>query len=135
MYISPTPESITELMQRGLTGPVTMLNLLRFRKQANYSENPELTPDEPISGAAAYQIYMEHVGPLFAAAGGEVILSGSAGALLIGPQDARWDHVLIARYPELGAFVAMTQDRQYHDKAGHRTAALEDSRLLPIVAD
>ena len=107
----------------------------RNRRPPETRRSFELTPDEPISGAAAYQIYMEHVGPLFAAAGGEVILSGSAGALLIGPQDARWDQVLIARYPDLGAFVSMTQDRQYHDKAGHRTAALEDSRLLPIVAD
>lgn len=135
MYISPTPESIAELMQRGLTGPLTMLNLLRFRAQADYSETPKLAPGKPISGEAAYQIYMEHVGPLFAAAGGKVILSGAAGALLIGPQDARWDQVLIARYPDLAAFIAMTQSPQYHEKAGHRTAAVEDSRLLPILTD
>jgi uncharacterized protein (DUF1330 family) len=57
---------------------------------------------------------------------------GTGGSLLIGPADARWDRVLLVRYPDLGAFLAMTQNPDYQAGAGHRTAALADSRLLPI---
>jgi uncharacterized protein (DUF1330 family) len=132
MYLAPTPESIAALMTRGINGPVTMLNLLRFRDVADYSDNPDLAPDGEISGEEAYAIYSEHTLPLLAGVGGKPVFMGTGGSLLIGPSDARWDRVLLIEYPSLQAFVEMTQNPQYHAGAGHRTAALEDSRLLPI---
>ena len=132
MYISPTPESIAAFTQRGMAGPIRMLNLLRFRDVADYSDFPDLAPDEPISGAEAYQIYSAHTIPLLTEVGGKAIFMGTGGPLLIGPSEARWDQVLIIEYPDIAAFVTMTQNPQYHAGAGHRTAALADSRLLPI---
>jgi uncharacterized protein (DUF1330 family) len=132
MFISPTPESIASLVARNIEGPVTMLNLIRFRTVADYSDFPVLAPDEPISGEKAYEIYSAHTLPLLAEVGGKAIFLGTGGALLIGPAEARWDRVLLIQYPNLGAFLAMTQNPNYTATAGHRTAALEDSRLLPI---
>ena len=132
MFLSPTPESIAALTERGITGQVTMLNLLRFRELADYSEFPDLAPSEPISGERAYEIYSGLTLPLLSEVGGKPIFMGTGGSLLIGPADARWDRVLLVRYPDLGAFLAMTQNPAYHAGAGHRTAALSDSRLLPI---
>jgi uncharacterized protein (DUF1330 family) len=133
MFISPTPESIQALLSRKIEGPVTMLNLLRFRDVADYSDSPDLGPDDPISGEEAYAIYSAHTLPHLAAVGGTVVFAGEGGSLLIGPEQARWDRVLLVQYPNLGAFLEMTQDPDYHKGAGHRTAALEDSRLLPMV--
>ena len=48
-YLEPTPASGAALMRRGLTGPVVMLNLLKFRQTADYSAAPDLTPDSPIT--------------------------------------------------------------------------------------
>ena len=132
MFISPTPESIAALIARNIDGPVTMLNLIRFREIADYSEYPDLAPDEPISGEQAYEIYSGHTLPLLAEVGGEVLFVGTGGPLLIGPEEAQWDSVLLVRYPNLGAFMSMTQSPDYTSGAGHRTAALADSRLLPI---
>ncbi len=132
MFLSPTPESIEALTERGISGPITMLNLLRFRDVADYSDFPDLAPQEPISGEKAYNIYSSRTLPLLAAVGGRLIFTGAGGSLLIGPDQARWDRVLLVQYPDLGAFLAMTQSPDYHEGAGHRTAALEDSRLLPI---
>ena len=132
MHISPTPEAIAAFGQRGLTGPIRMLNLLRFRETADYSASPDLAPDEPISGADAYQIYSAHTLPLLAEVGGKAIFMGTGGPLLIGPAEARWDQAFIIEYPDVAAFVTMTQNPKYSAGAGHRTAALADSRLLPM---
>jgi uncharacterized protein (DUF1330 family) len=132
MFISPTPESIAALMARNIDGPVTMLNLIRFREIADYSDSPDLAPNEPISGQQAYEICSGHTLPLLAEAGGEVLFVGTGGPLLIGPEEAQWDRVLLVRYPNLGAFLSMTQSPNYAAGGGHRTAALADSRLLPI---
>ncbi|MCL1594264.1 MAG: DUF1330 domain-containing protein [Actinomycetia bacterium] len=132
MYIAPTPESIATLIGREIDGPVTMLNLMRFRAVADYTEHPDLAPDTPISGEKAYDIYagltMEHLTDV----GGNVLLMGSGGPLLIGPAEERWDRVLVIEYPSLDAFLSMIQNPEYLKGAGHRTASLEDSRLLPI---
>ncbi len=132
MFLTPTPEAIADLAERGITGTVTMLNLLRFRDIADYTDFPELAPSEPISGRHAYGIYSAHTMPLLTEVGGKPIFAGEGGALLIGPSDANWDRVLLVQYPNLAAFLAMTQSSQYRAGAGHRTAALADSRLLPI---
>ncbi len=133
MFISPTPESIQSLLARDIQGPVTMLNLLRFRSVADYSKSPELESDDPISGEDAYGVYSSLTVPHLEAVGGSVTFMGKGDQLLIGPSGARWDLVLLVEYPSIAAFISMTQNPAYLQGAGHRTAALKDSRLLPIV--
>ena len=58
-YLEPTQESGRAFFMRGITGEVVMLNLLRFRAMADYSASPELAPDTPISGAEAFQQYID----------------------------------------------------------------------------
>lgn len=59
-YIESTQEAGRQYVQRVLTGPVVMLNLLKFRDFANYSTHPELAPAMPISGAEAFDRYVQH---------------------------------------------------------------------------
>src|SRR6201999_2058856 len=60
VYLEPTPELGRRFVMRNITGPVTMLNLLRFRAVADYAANPELAPERPISGAEAFHRYIDH---------------------------------------------------------------------------
>lgn len=131
-YLEPTQEAGRALFQRGLAGPVTMLNLLRFRAIADYAANPELAPPAPISGAAAFERYVAHTLPYLARSGGALTFLGAGGPLLIGPADERWDLVALVRQSSLQAFMAFAQDAGYLAGLGHRIAALEDSRLLPL---
>lgn len=132
-YLDATQEAGAALFSQNITGPVTMLNLLRFRDVADYSGNPELMPDEPISGAEAYQKYMDYTQPFLAESGGELLFLGKGGSYLIGPQDEQWDLVMLVRQKSLVDFMAFLSNKGYVAGLGHRTAALEDSRLLPIV--
>ncbi len=132
-YFEPTQESAHALIARGIKGPVVMLNLLRFREVADYSASPDLTPRATISGAKAYERYMAHAIPHLRKSGGELLFFGDGGAFLIGPQDERWDRAMLVRQSSVEAFMAFAADKAYLAGIGHRTAALADSRLLPLV--
>jgi hypothetical protein len=132
-YLEVTEESGRAFFSRGVSGPVVMLNLLRFRAVADYSATPDLTPATPITGEAAYRIYMEHTLPFLWKSGGEILFHGRGGDFLIGPSDERWDAVLLIRQASVAAFLAFASDQEYLSGIGHRTAALEDSRLLPLI--
>ncbi len=132
-YLHPTEEAGKQFFLRQLEGPIVMLNLLRFRETADYADSPELAPPNSISGKAAYQLYMKHTTPFLAKSGGEVLFSGSAGNFLIGPEEEAWDSVLVVRHRSTEAFLAFARDEGYLKGTGHRTAALADSRLLPML--
>ncbi len=131
-HFEPTEESAVALVARRIEGPITMVNLLRFREVADYSESPELAPNGPITGAEAYRRYSEWTMPFLLDSGGEVVFEGAGGMFFIGPTDERWDHVLIVRQNSLDDFFAFASNPGYLEGMGHRTAAIEDSRLLPV---
>jgi uncharacterized protein (DUF1330 family) len=132
-HLEPTRDAGRALFGRGIAGEVVMLNLLRFRAVANYSATPELAPGKPISGAEAYDRYIAHTLPHLRKSGGDVVLLGEGGPWLIGPEGERWDRVMLVRQQSLAAFMAFAEDKAYLAGLGHRTAALADSRLLPLV--
>jgi uncharacterized protein (DUF1330 family) len=110
-----------------------MLNLLRFRAPADYGATPHLAPIVPITGEEAYRIYMEHTLPCLERSGGRLLFFGRGGRFLIGPDDERWDAAMLVRQESAAAFLAFASDQEYMPGIGHRTAALEDSRLLPLI--
>lgn len=134
-YLIPTQEAGRNFMMRNISGSVVMLNLLRFREFANYAETPELAPAEIISGEQAYQLYIQHTLPHLEKSGGEIVFMGNGGNFLIGPSNERWDAVLLIRQKSVESFMAFVQDKEYLKGIGHRMAALEDSRLLPLVQE
>jgi uncharacterized protein (DUF1330 family) len=131
-YLEPTQASGWAIIQRGLQGPVFMLNLLRFRAVADYSAFPDIAPATPISGKEAYDLYVEHTLPFLHESGGDVVFYGEGGRFLIGPDHERWDRVMLVRQNSLEDFLAFANHQEYLKGIGHRTAALEDSRLLPL---
>ncbi len=134
-YLEPTQEAGRALIARQLKGNVVMLNLLRFRKVADYSETPELAPITAISGAAAFHLYIKHTLPYLRETGGDLLFVGDGGPFLIGPQIERWDMAMLVRQQSVESFLAFASHKPYLAGMGHRTAALEDSRLLPLSED
>jgi uncharacterized protein (DUF1330 family) len=132
-FLEPTEESFTALLSRNLEGPVLMLNLLRFRDVADYSDSPELAPDADISGEEAYRRYLAHTEPFLVESGGSLSVLGEGGNYLIGPQDERWDLMMLVKQESVASFAAFVSQEGYQAGVGHRTAALEDSRILPLV--
>jgi hypothetical protein len=134
-YLEPTQESGRAFFTRGISGSIVMLNMLRFRPMANYSSAPHLAPASPITGAAAYKLYMEHARVHLKASGGEILFYGKGGDFLIGPSSERWDAVLLVKQASMAAFLAFASNKDYLAGIGHRLAALSDSRLLPLVGE
>jgi hypothetical protein len=133
-YLEATEASAIALFSRNITGEVVMLNLLRFRELADYSGCPELAPKKPISGRDAFQKYIDHTLPFLHESGGEISFLGEGGKYFIGPQDERWDLVMLIRQDSLNSFMAFATNEAYLSGIGHRSASLEDSRLLPVKA-
>lgn len=131
-FLEVTQEAGAALFVRDIKGKVVMLNLLRFKEWADYSANPDLEPNNPISGREAYQKYIDHTLPFLRESGGELLFLGKADRYLIGPQEERWDLVMLVRQNSLSDFMAFESNQEYLAGIGHRTAGLEDSRLLPL---
>ena len=109
--------------------PIHMLNLIRLRPLADY---PADHPDhgKGLTGLEAYRAYGRNSAEVFARVGGKQVWAGRPDVVLTGPTDEVWDLAFIAEYPSAGAFLAMVTDPAYREHVMHRTAAVEDSRLI-----
>lgn len=108
---------------------IHMLNLIRLRPLAAY---PDDHPNhgKGLTGLEAYRAYGRESAAIFARVGGKQIWAGKPEGVLTGPTDERWDIAFIAQYPGGGAFLAMVTDPVYREVVKHRTAGVEDSRLI-----
>lgn len=130
--IDPTAQSIKALAEKIPSGvPVVMLNLLRFRERANY---PEDKRQPARSGREAYGVYGVEIHPHLKRAGGKIVWQAVAKHAFIAPPDEDWDEVLLVEYPSKEAFLAMITSPEYQAITFHRTAALEDARLIATLA-
>ncbi len=121
--IEPTESQFEQLAGSSDGGPVVMLNLLRFKEQADGI-------DAGVSGAEAYARYGAEALRFLERAGGRVLMTLSPRDCVIGPADAEWDLVLAVEYPSRQAFLEMIGDPEYLAIHPHRAAALADSRLI-----
>ncbi|MEQ9365208.1 MAG: hypothetical protein RIF32_13250 [Leptospirales bacterium] len=81
--ITPSRDQFKALLKLPKDKPVSMVNLLKFKKVADGGDE---------SGAEAYGRYMRNVAPLIAREGGRVVWAGDARALFIGLADRdEWD--------------------------------------------
>ena len=108
--------------------PVNMLNLVRVHDVATYPDGSQT------SGREAYATYGRESAPVLARVGGSILWRGAFESTLIGPSDERWDFCFIALYPAASAFLAMVTDPDYQKAVVHRTAAVQDSRLIRMAA-
>lgn len=128
--IQPSQERLEALLKRFAPDePVVMLNLLRFRDEADYAKD---AGEEPCSGREAYARYSKLALVQLDRVGASPEWMGEAMPPVIAPEDEAWEEVLLVRYPSVQAFLTMISDPEYQAIVYHRTAALADSRLIPM---
>lgn len=127
-HIDPSREQFAAFAKSGVSGPVQMLNLLRFRADAAYADGK--APRGGMTGPEAYREYAKVSAPFFQAVGGKIVWSGKPVGGVIGPVGEDWDAGFIAEYEGIDKFLAMVGDEGYQAIVFHRQAAIADSRLF-----
>ena len=126
--IEPTAAQFQRLRQDATQpGPIVMINLLRYREQADYPAGFDATP---CSGREAYLRYSAVALHKVAEVGGKLVWMGSVKGAVIAPEGEEWDDAVLVYYPSRQAFLDMLSQPDYRAAAVHRSAALADSRLL-----
>lgn len=110
--------------------PIRMLNLVRFKPQAEYDSTTDLPQ---VSGQEAY--FARYIPAFNVAAdqrgGVEVVFLSTNLTGLVGPSDEHWDAVGLIEYPSIKHFEDIISSKEYRETAAkHRLAALEDWRLI-----
>jgi uncharacterized protein (DUF1330 family) len=123
MPVHPTADQVQALASSDDPAPVVMLNLLRFKPEADGL-------DEGVSGAEAYARYSAAAEPFLRAVGGRLLRAIQPADSVIGPPDPEWDLVLLVEYPSRAKFLEMATNPDYLKIHAHREAALADSRLI-----
>ncbi len=127
MAIYPSEEQIKELLASPEEGPVVMLNLLRFKPQAD-------APDDGISGAEAYRLYAAEMRKFVESKGGRFVWAGRVDSFVIGESEEEFDAIGLVEYPSRKAFVAIATDPHVADIGVHRVAGLESQWLIASTA-
>ncbi|MFL9836671.1 DUF1330 domain-containing protein [Flavobacterium sp. ST-75] len=131
-YLEASPDSAKEFyLNFKSEGEIVMLNLLRFKRTADYKNLEYIIPEKEISGQEAYKLYLDGISPLLLEAGSEIIYYGKSKGFLIGPEAEQWDAILLVKHKSIINFIEFAQSKDYLEYAYHRLAALADSRLLP----
>lgn len=119
--VYPTlPEQIAAMQEPGPEGPIYMVNLLKFKKHAEYTDG---RPTE-LTGREAYALYGKEVAAILPQFEGELIFAADVTLLALGQVDDLWDEVAIARYPSRRHLVAMSMSDAWREAAVHREAGL-----------
>ncbi len=124
------PNQMKAMTEPGPSGPIFMVNLLKFKEKAEYRDGRS----SDLSGRDAYMIYGRAVAELLPKFGGKAIFVGDVTFLALGQVEELWDEVAIASYPNRAALVAMSTSDAWREIAIHREAGLAGQLNIETVA-
>ncbi len=119
--VYPDEGQVKEMQDEGPDGPIVMVNLLKFRDQAEYRDRRETN----LTGRQAYDLYAREVTKLVTEYGGEVLFAGDTTFLALGEATPLWDEIALAKYPNRCALFEMSTSKEWMEIAVHREAGLE----------
>lgn len=104
-------------------GPVWMVNLMRYREQADYGD----ARSPAVSGKEADDIYA----PLesLAGVGAEVVLFADVESQLLGHTPA-WDRVAVVKYPTRRSFIEMQRRADFAAAHVHKDAGMAETIVI-----
>jgi uncharacterized protein (DUF1330 family) len=118
--VYPNEAQIKGFTEPGPDGPIYMVNLLKFKKKAEYPDGRK----SDLTGEQAYAIYGEAVTKLLTEFGGAGMFSANVERLMLGEVEELWDKVAIAMYPSRAAMMQMMQSPKMQEIGVHRAAGL-----------
>jgi len=116
--VFPTSDQVASTFGAPENGPFVMVNLLKFKENADYESG------EQVSGREAYMRYGAKVRLIVESLGGRMVYSGAVAGLMVGVVEDLWDAVALMEYPSRAAFMQMVQMPEYHEIEVHRKAGL-----------
>lgn len=108
------PEAMAAFRDRLEEGPVTMLNLLKFKP----------------GGSESYGRYTAAVAPLVARVGGQMLFAGKPAELLTGHEE--WDLMVLVQYPKRASLGGLAASEEYQKVAHWREESLERAVLYAM---
>tara|TARA_B110000444_G_scaffold223081_1_gene225454 strand:+ start:105 stop:518 length:414 start_codon:yes stop_codon:yes gene_type:complete len=118
--VTPNHTQMNEFLEGDIDSPISMVNLLKFKKKAEYEDGR----DTELTGKEAYTIYAMEVQEHLQKVGGEMVFGGQVNRLMLGEVEDLWDSVAIARYPSRKAMFEMIMNPAYQESEKHRSAGL-----------
>ena len=118
--VTPNEEQINGFLKNPEIGPISMVNLLKFKDKALYEDGR----DTSLTGEEAYGLYAAEVVNLVEKYGGEFLFAGKVNRLMLGEVEEMWDSIAIVEYPSRKAMLEMITNPEYLESAIHRTAGL-----------
>jgi uncharacterized protein (DUF1330 family) len=118
--VTPTTEQIKGFFESGADGAIYMLNLLKFKKKAEYADGRKTE----LTGAEAFALYGAEVSKILLNLGGGGMFNAKVERLMLGEVEELWDTVAIAMYPSRQAMIDMMQSKEYQAIHHHRDAGL-----------
>ncbi len=109
--VNPHRSSLAELAASDVSGPIAMLNLLRFDGEA---------------GRVTYGHYAQVAAKTIDSVGGALMYLGRV------VESVAWDSVALVYYPNCEAFLSMQNDQRYIEALPDRTAGLSARLLCPF---
>ena len=119
--VTPNEDQINGFLENPEIGPISMVNLLKFKDKASYEDGR----DTALTGEEAYGLYAAEVINLVEKYGGEFLFAGKVNRLMLGEVEEMWDSIAIAKYPSRKAMFEMTMDPEYQKIHVHRDAGLK----------
>jgi len=116
----PDEDQMAGFMEPDDGAPIYMINLLKYKDKAEYSDGRETE----LSGQQAYALYAEGVQDCLATVGGHISFAGRVRRLSLGSVEELWDDVVIAMYPNRSAMLQMMQLPEMQEIGQHRAAGL-----------
>ena len=127
--IFPNDEQLKGFDDNPDLGPIKMLNLVKLKDKAEYSDGRETN----LSGLEAYMLYGEEVKKHLEKVGAKIVFSGPVSRLMIGDIDELWDLAAVAEYPNRAAMLKMITDPEYIESSAHREAGLKGQLNIEIL--
>ena len=113
MDILPKQENIIKFLKSDLSGPVDMVNVLRFKPNKR----------------SEYEKYAKAIAGFMKDFEMEIIYSGDVFSTILG-EDEFFHHVAIMRYPSKEKFIEFSSSEKWRAIEHHRTEGLESQWLL-----
>jgi len=126
--VYPTKAQLDALLAAPESGPVVMLNLLRFKERAS-------EPDAGLSGEEAYRRYGAPMRALVESRGGRFLWVGRVTGQVIGEGAEGFHVAALVEYPSRRAFVEIASSPEVAAIAVHRAAGLEGQWLLATTTE
>ncbi|MCG8471502.1 MAG: hypothetical protein MI742_06550 [Desulfobacterales bacterium] len=126
----PDAQQLEKLSQPGPQGPIFMINLVKYKKRAQYEDGRK----NDLTGKQAYRLYGMEVIKMLPRYHAEVIFSSHITEIMVGKTEELWDEMTLVKYASRADLLAMTTSKEWIAANVHRMAGIEGQLNIESVS-